>query len=64
MKSNLFKRGFLSLVMAQFFGAMNDNILKAVLIFMVISLLGMPNSLLNLGKPKFNAIVFVLFFYI
>ncbi len=37
MKSNLFKRGFLSLVMAQFFGAMNDNILKAVLIFMVIN---------------------------
>lgn len=37
MKSNLFKRGFLSLVMTQFFGAMNDNILKAVLIFMVIN---------------------------
>lgn len=37
MKSNLFKRGFFSLVLAQFFGAMNDNILKAVLIFMVIN---------------------------
>lgn len=36
MKSNLFKRGFLSLVTTQFFGAMNDNVLKGVLTFMVI----------------------------
>ena len=36
MKSNLFKRGFLSLVAAQFFGAMNDNVIKGVLTFMVI----------------------------
>lgn len=36
MVSNLFKRGFLSLVVTQFFGAMNDNILKVVLSFMVI----------------------------
>ena len=36
MKSNLFRRGFLSLVMTQFFGAMNDNVLKGVLVFMVI----------------------------
>jgi len=36
VKSNLFRRGFLSLVMTQFFGAMNDNVLKGVLIFMVI----------------------------
>ena len=35
MKSNLFKRGFLSLIATQFFGAMNDNVLKMVLIFMV-----------------------------
>ncbi|MCZ6837393.1 MAG: MFS transporter [Planctomycetota bacterium] len=36
MKSNLFKRGFLSLILTQFFGAANDNILKMVLTFMVI----------------------------
>ncbi|MGB0600104.1 MAG: MFS transporter [Rubripirellula sp.] len=35
MKSNLFKQGFLSLVATQFFGAMNDNALKMVLVFMV-----------------------------
>lgn len=36
MASNLIKRGFLSLIASQFFGAMNDNILKGVLTFMVI----------------------------
>ncbi|NND99115.1 MAG: MFS transporter [Pirellulaceae bacterium] len=36
MKSNLAKRGFLSLISSQFFGAMNDNILKGILTFMVI----------------------------
>lgn len=36
MKSNLFKRGFMSLVATQFFGAMNDNVLKGILTFMVI----------------------------
>ncbi|MGB7346376.1 MAG: MFS transporter [Pirellulaceae bacterium] len=36
MKSNLLKRGFLSLLASQFFGAMNDNIIKGVLTFMVI----------------------------
>lgn len=36
VKSNLIKRGFLSLISTQFFGAMNDNILKGVLTFMVI----------------------------
>ncbi len=35
MKSNLVKRGFVSLLVTQFFGAANDNILKQVLIFMV-----------------------------
>jgi MFS family permease len=34
--SNLFKRGFMSLIATQFFGAANDNILKGVLIFMVV----------------------------
>ena len=36
VKSNLIKRGFLSLVATQFFGAMNDNVLKGILTFMVI----------------------------
>ena len=34
--SKLLNRGFLSLIMTQFFGAANDNILKGVLIYMVI----------------------------
>lgn len=34
--SNLFKPGFLGLLATQFFGAMNDNVLKGVLTFMVI----------------------------
>ncbi len=36
MQSNLLKRGFLSLLASQFFGAMNDNIIKGILTFMVI----------------------------
>ena len=36
MTSKLLNRGFLSLIMTQFFGAANDNILKGVLIYMVI----------------------------
>lgn len=36
VKSNLAKRGFLSLIATQFFGAANDNILKGVLTYMVI----------------------------
>jgi len=37
VKSNLLKRGFISLIVTQFFGAANDNILKQVIIFMLIS---------------------------
>ncbi|MFK8111528.1 MAG: MFS transporter [Rubripirellula sp.] len=36
MQSNLLKPGFVSLVATQFFGAMNDNLLKGILTFMVI----------------------------
>lgn len=36
MPASLTNRGFLSLIVTQFFGAMNDNILKGVLTFMVI----------------------------
>ena len=37
VKNRLLKRGFLALIVTQFFGAANDNILKGVLIFMVIN---------------------------
>lgn len=37
VQSNLVKRGFLGLVATQFFGAMNDNVLKIILVFMVIA---------------------------
>ncbi|MBN2476140.1 MAG: MFS transporter [Pirellulales bacterium] len=36
MRSILRNRGFLSLIVTQFFGAANDNILKGILIYMVI----------------------------
>lgn len=36
MGKSLFQRGFLALIITQFFGAMNDNVLKGVLTFMVI----------------------------
>lgn len=36
MGNSLFQRGFLALITTQFFGAMNDNVLKGVLTFMVI----------------------------
>ncbi|WP_162006742.1 MFS transporter [Roseimaritima sediminicola] len=37
MKSRILKRGFASLLVTQFFGAANDNILKFVLTYMVIT---------------------------
>jgi acyl-[acyl-carrier-protein]-phospholipid O-acyltransferase/long-chain-fatty-acid--[acyl-carrier-protein] ligase len=36
LKSKLLNRGLLSLIVTQFFGAANDNVLKGVLIYMVI----------------------------
>ncbi|MDB4338544.1 MFS transporter [Rubripirellula sp.] len=36
MANPLLNRGFLSLIATQFFGAMNDNVLKGILTFMVI----------------------------
>ena len=36
MTNKLFNRGFLSLIVTQFFGAANDNILKGILVYMVI----------------------------
>ncbi|MCF6313935.1 MAG: MFS transporter [Verrucomicrobiales bacterium] len=37
MNTSLLKRGFLSLTVAQFFGAANDNLLKTLLVFSVAS---------------------------
>ncbi len=37
MNARLLKRGFLSLTVAQFFGAANDNLLKTILVFCVAS---------------------------
>lgn len=36
MPKSMLNRGFMSLIATQFFGAMNDNVLKGILIFMVI----------------------------
>ena len=36
MKSRLLQRGFLSLLVVQFFGAANDNVLKTILVFLVV----------------------------
>lgn len=36
LNDSLFQRGFLGLIATQFFGAMNDNVLKGILTFMVI----------------------------
>ncbi len=49
MKNHLFNRGFVSLIVTQFFGATNDNILKQVLIFMVSTGLW-QNSLGHAGE--------------
>ena len=58
VKSNLFRRGFLSLVMTQFFGAMNDNILKGVLVFMVIN--GVWAGMLGTGGQGIVGICFTI----
>ncbi len=58
MKSNLLKRGFVSLVTTQFFGAMNDNVLKGVLIFMVIG--GTWKDQLGAGGQGIVAVCFSL----
>ena len=58
MKSNLTKRGFLSLTAAQFFGAMNDNLLKVVLTFSVAT--GAWASLLGKGGEGYIALCFTI----
>jgi len=54
----LTQRGFLSLLTAQFFGAMNDNVLKGVLIFMVVD--GLWKGELGAGGQGFVSVCFTL----
>ena len=58
MKSNLVKRGFVSLICTQFFGAVNDNLLKGVLTFMVID--GVWSGRLGAGGQGLVALCFTL----
>ncbi|MEM8667684.1 MAG: MFS transporter [Planctomycetota bacterium] len=58
MKSKIFKRGFMSLVVTQFFGAMNDNVLKGVLTFMVIN--GVWQGSLGAGGQSIVSLCFTL----
>jgi MFS family permease len=54
VRSNLFRRGFLSLIVTQFFGAANDNILKQVLIYMVTT--GVWSGMLGRGGQAYVAL--------
>jgi len=58
LKSTVLNRGFMSLIVTQFFGAANDNILKTVLIFMVID--GAWAGQLGAGGQGIVAICFTL----
>ena len=58
MNSNLTKRGFLSLTVAQFFGAANDNLLKVVLSFGVGT--GIWASLLGDGGVAYIGLCFTM----
>ncbi|MEE8153592.1 MAG: hypothetical protein V3T53_01385, partial [Phycisphaerales bacterium] len=62
MKSNLVKRGFLSLIFTQFFGAANDNLLKGVLTFMVID--GVWSGRLGAGGQGLVALCFTIPFIV
>ncbi len=58
MNSNLTKRGFLSLTVAQFFGAANDNLLKVVLSFAVGT--GLWYTLLGEGGVAYIGLCFTM----
>jgi acyl-[acyl-carrier-protein]-phospholipid O-acyltransferase/long-chain-fatty-acid--[acyl-carrier-protein] ligase len=64
VRSKLFQRGYLALVVTQFFGAANDNILKGVLIFAVAAA-GVWSGALGDGGQSYVAfclsIPFILF---
>jgi acyl-[acyl-carrier-protein]-phospholipid O-acyltransferase/long-chain-fatty-acid--[acyl-carrier-protein] ligase len=54
----LFGRGFLSLIWTQFFGAVNDNILKGVLVFMLVD--GVWQGQLGMGGQGYANFIFTL----
>lgn len=56
MKSKILKPGFLALIVTQFFGAANDNILKGILTFMVVD--GLWRGQLGTGGQSFVGICF------
>jgi MFS family permease len=56
VKSKIIKPGFLALIVTQFFGAANDNILKGVLTFMVVD--GLWSGQLGTGGQSFVGICF------
>jgi len=58
MKNSLFRRGFVALLITQFFGAANDNILKQVLTFMVAT--GLWASALGEGGQAYVALCLTL----
>ena len=58
MERKLLNRGFLSLIITQFFGAANDNILKGILIYMVID--GTWAGVLGSGGQGIVSICFTL----
>lgn len=62
MPRPLFNRGFIALIVTQFFGAANDNILKGVLTFAVVS--GIWSGMLGKGGQGVVAFCFTLPFLI
>lgn len=56
MKSKILKPGFLALIVTQFFGAANDNILKTILTFMVVD--GLWKGQLGTGGQSFVGVCF------
>lgn len=56
MKSKILKPGFLALIVTQFFGAANDNILKGILTFMVVD--GLWRGQLGTGGQSFVGVCF------
>ncbi len=62
MKTTIVRRGFLALIVTQFFGAVNDNILKGVLTYMVIQ--GIWEGDLGKGGQGYVGLCFTLPFIV
>jgi acyl-[acyl-carrier-protein]-phospholipid O-acyltransferase/long-chain-fatty-acid--[acyl-carrier-protein] ligase len=56
VKSKILRPGFLALIVTQFFGAANDNILKGILTFMVVD--GLWRGQLGAGGQSFVGVCF------